>query len=214
MTEKARLKVEYVPTDSLVPYARNAKKHDVPGIVYSIEQTGFNDPVGVWENPETGELEIVEGHGRVLAAKRLKMAEVPIIRLDGLTDEQRRVYTHAHNQLTMVDGWEQDILDIDLAELGELFDLGKLGFSLPEPAAEVEPRPEVEFTEVLGEEHNYLVLTFDNAVDWINAQTVFGVKTVKNPSTRKDGKLSEKMATTGVGHVIDGAKAINAILGA
>lgn len=67
------LKVEYVKTDTLAPYAHNAKKHgdaDVDAICASIEQFGFDDPIGVWTNPE-GVTEIVEGHGRLMAAKKL-----------------------------------------------------------------------------------------------------------------------------------------------
>lgn len=76
-----------------------------------------------------------------------------------------------------------------------------------------EVKPEVDFTEILGEENNYIVLKFNTDVDWINAQTVFGIKPAKALSTRKDGKITDKMERVGTGRVIDGAEAINRILG-
>ena len=109
-----KLKVEYVPIDSIKPYKRNAKLHpdeQVEQICNSIRETGFNDPIGVWHG------ECVEGHGRILAAKKLGMKEVPIIRLDELTDEQRRAYALSHNRLTMNSGFDIELLDMELAEI-------------------------------------------------------------------------------------------------
>lgn len=120
-----RLKIEYVPLDSIKPYERNAKLHpdeQVEQICNSIRETGFNDPIGVWKN------EIVEGHGRLLAANKLGMKEVPIIRLDELTDEQRRAYALAHNRLTMNSDFDVALLDMELAEI-ETIDMELLGFS-------------------------------------------------------------------------------------
>ena len=126
--EAQSLEVEYEDTEALVPYARNAKVHtaeQVGQIVNSIREFGFNDPVAVWTNA-SGESEIVEGHGRVLAAKELGRGRVPVIHLDRMSDEQRRAYTHVHNQLTMATDWDFSTLDADLAELD--FDFEGLGF--------------------------------------------------------------------------------------
>ena len=76
----------------------------------------LTDNANVWRNGD-GAPEIVEGHGRVLAAKRLGMGQVPVIGLNHLSDEQRRAYTHVHNQLTMSTGWEPETLQLDLQEL-------------------------------------------------------------------------------------------------
>ncbi len=79
MRPMPELTVEDMPTDELTPYARNAKIHtseQVDQIAKSIEEFGFNDPIGVWDNPDGG-LEIVEGHGRVLAAKKIGLEYVP-----------------------------------------------------------------------------------------------------------------------------------------
>ena len=125
-----KLKVEYVPIDSIKPYKNNAKLHpdeQVEQICNSIRETGFNDPIGVWKN------EVCEGHGRLLAAKKLGMKEVPIIRLDELTDEQRRAYALAHNKLTMNSGFDIELLDMELAEI-ETIDMTLLGFDEKEEA--------------------------------------------------------------------------------
>ena len=127
MRPMPELAVEEVPTEELIPYANNAKIHtdeQIDQIAASIEEFGFNDPVAVWDGPEG--TEIVEGHGRVIAAKKLGLEKLPVIRLDHLTDDQRRAYTHVHNQLTMNTGWDFDKLEIDLEELD--FDFGGFGF--------------------------------------------------------------------------------------
>ena len=93
-----KLKIEYVPIDSIKPYKNNAKLHpkeQIEQIKKSIQQFGMDDPIGIWKD------EIVEGHGRIIACKELGYTEVPIIRLDHLTDEERKAYTLAHNKLTM-----------------------------------------------------------------------------------------------------------------
>ena len=87
--KKVKLEVEYVPIDSIKKYRNNAKLHpqeQIEQIKKSIEQFGMDDPIGIWKD------EIVEGHGRLIACKELGYAEVPIIRLDHLTDEERKEF--------------------------------------------------------------------------------------------------------------------------
>lgn len=125
-----KLSVEYVRTGSLVPYVRNAKVHteeQIRQIANSISEFSMCDPVGVWTD-HNGDLIIVEGHGRVLALEQLGIDECPIIRLDHLTDEQRRAYAHVHNQLTMNTGFDEDVLFEDLSELD--FNWDDLGFDV------------------------------------------------------------------------------------
>lgn len=120
------LKIEYVPIDSIKPYEKNAKLHpqeQVEQIKRSIRDNGMNDPIGVWHNT------VVEGHGRLLACKELGMTEVPVIRLDHMTDEQRREYAIIHNQTTMNSGWDFDIVDMELGELPD-FDAEFYGFDV------------------------------------------------------------------------------------
>ena len=135
--ESPEIKVFEVPTASLVPYANNAKEHSqlqVEQIANSIEEFGFNDPIAVWENAD-GEMEVVEGHGRVLAAQRLGMDKVPVFYLNHLSDEQRRAYTHVHNQTTLNSGFDPVKLDIDIKQLD--FDWESFGFEAPEPVGDV-----------------------------------------------------------------------------
>lgn len=123
-----KLKIEYVPIDSIKPYAGNAKLHpqeQIDQIKRSIEQMGFNDPIAIWKNGE-----VIEGHGRLIAAQQLGMDKVPIIRLDGLTDEQRRVYALIHNKITMNSGFDAEVLELELAQIGTI-DMESFNF-LPE----------------------------------------------------------------------------------
>lgn len=127
--------------DDLTPYVKNAKKHpksQVKHIANSIETFGMCDPIGIWGENNV----IVEGHGRVEACKMLGMSEVPCIRLDHLTDEQRRAYVHAHNK-TAESEWDFDILDEEFEDLSG-FDFEDFGFEFEEAeteAATTEKKP-------------------------------------------------------------------------
>lgn len=133
----AKLSVEYLPVGDLRPYERNAKKHprqQLDQIKRSIldmgngdPEKGFLDPIGIWGEQNI----IVEGHGRLLAAIELGMKTVPVIRLDQLTDEQRRQYTLIHNQTTMNSGFDIDIVNLELLEMPD-FDASFYGFDIPE----------------------------------------------------------------------------------
>jgi len=123
-----KLEIEYVDINSIKPYKNNAKLHpaeQIEQIKKSIEEFGMNDPIGIWNN------EIVEGHGRLIACKELKMEEVPVIRLDHLSDEERRAYILAHNKLTMNSDFDieilhqelENILDINMQDFGFLDEL-------------------------------------------------------------------------------------------
>lgn len=110
------LTIEYLPIKSLKPYERNTRKHtdyDVGEIAKSITECGFNDPIGVYGESLT----IVEGHGRLLAAKKLGMKEVPCIRLDHMTDDQRRKYAILHNKTAELSAFDFDNLAIELEDL-------------------------------------------------------------------------------------------------
>ena len=92
-------------------------------IVESIKEFGFNDPIGLWSDKNI----IVEGHGRLLAAKLLNMEYVPCIRLDHLTDEQRRGYALAHNKTAELSRWDDGMLDIELGDITDI-DMSLFGF--------------------------------------------------------------------------------------
>lgn len=136
------LKIEYVNPSQLKPYDKNTRKHadyDVAQIAKSIERYGFNDPIGVWSDQNL----IVEGHGRLLAAKKLKLKTVPIVRLDHLTDEQRREYAIAHNATAELSMWDFDALSVELPSL----DLSAFDFKAIEIQQETEQETEQEIYE-------------------------------------------------------------------
>ena len=136
-------RIEQRPLAALVPYARNARTHSaqqVQQIVDSVRAFGWTNPILI--DAEDG---IIAGHGRVLAAEQLGMDAVPCIRLDHLTDAQRRAYILADNQLALNAGWDDELLAMELRDLQvDDFDLGLIGFSddeLSELMARVDSAP-------------------------------------------------------------------------
>lgn len=127
---KAEVKVQQVSLASLMAYDGNAKKHDnrnVEAIANSIEEFGFRNPILAWHN-ENGIPEIVAGHGRAAAAKRLRMQTVPVVFVDDLSDAQRRMLTLADNQTTMMTGWDEAQLAQELDALSDVFSVEEFGF--------------------------------------------------------------------------------------
>lgn len=97
--------------DSLIPYARNARTHSdaqVAQIAASIREFGWTNPILV-----DGDNSIIAGHGRLLAARKLGMEQVPCIELAGLTETQRKAYILADNKLAMNAGWDEDMLRLE-----------------------------------------------------------------------------------------------------
>jgi DNA modification methylase len=120
-----------IPISSLRPYTRNARTHSkkqVHQIADSIKRFGFTNPVLISDDNE-----IVAGHGRVMAAKELKLSKVPVVRLSHLSAEERRAYVLADNKLALNAGWDTEILAIELQALIDIdFDVTLTGFSLAE----------------------------------------------------------------------------------
>ena len=120
-------KVERWPINKLVPYARNARTHSdeqVGQIAASIKEWGWTTPILV---DETGS--IIAGHGRTLAAQRLQMAEVPVMVAKGWSEAKKRAYVLADNKLALNAGWDNEMLALELGEIGEMgFDLELIGF--------------------------------------------------------------------------------------
>src|SRR5882757_5810589 len=127
-------RIERWPIGRLVPYARNARTHSdaqVGQIAASIREWGWTNPVLVDE-----EGTIIAGHGRVLAARKLRIADVPVMVAAGWTEAQKRAYTIADNKLTLNGDWDQELLGLEIGELEVLgFDLDLIGFSDDERAA-------------------------------------------------------------------------------
>lgn len=127
MAKDGELKIEILQTADLIPYGKNSRTHDefqIQQIAGSIREFGFTNPVLI-----DGENNIIAGHCRVMAAQKLGMENVPCIRLDHLTDTQRRAYVIADNKLGLNSGWDEEMLGLELADLRESdFDLSITGF--------------------------------------------------------------------------------------
>lgn len=190
--------------DELIPYINNPRKNDkaVDLVASSIKNFGFKVPIVI-----DGKNEIIAGHTRWKASKKLGLESVPCIVADDLTENQIKAFRLADNKVSEASQWDLEMLvgelisieDIDMLEFG----FKQNEFNLPDGRVD----GEVKFTEVLGEEHNYVVLYFDNAVDWLQAESLFDLKTVKGLHSREgfEGK--------GVGRVLNGSEAIKKIRG-
>lgn len=128
MKNKTAHKIEQIEVEKLIPYARNSRTHNdaqVAQIASSIKEFGFNNPVLVGSDND-----IIAGHGRVLAARKLELTNIPCIRLGHLTENQKKAYVIADNRIALNAGWDEEMLKIELADLKETeIDLSLLGFS-------------------------------------------------------------------------------------
>lgn len=126
-TKTDKRQIEYVATNKLTPYARNSRTHSpqqVKQIAASIKEFGFTNPVLIDESNG-----IIAGHGRVMAAEHLQLTEVPCIRLEYLTETQKKAYVIADNKLALNAGWDEEMLNLELHDLHAAdFDLGMIGF--------------------------------------------------------------------------------------
>ena len=127
----ASLQIEQRSIDVLIPYARNAKQHSdaqVAQIAASIREFGWGAPILV-----DGRNNVIAGHGRLLAARKLGLSEVPVVPLIHLTDTQRKALILADNKIGENATWDDELLALELAELQEAgFDLELTGFSAEE----------------------------------------------------------------------------------
>ena len=135
---KGAEKIEVIGIEKLIPYAKNSRTHSdeqVAQIAASIKEFGFNNPVLV----DKGDV-IIAGHGRVMAARKCGLTEVPCIRLGHLTETQRKAYIIADNKLALNAGWDNELLTIELNELlADDFALEILGFNPEELKALLDP---------------------------------------------------------------------------
>ena len=132
------IKIVMRKVGDLIPYVNNSRTHSddqVAQIAASIKEFGWTNPILVGEGNS-----IIAGHGRLMAARKLKMDEVPTIELDYLTDTQRKALIIADNKLALNSDWDLGLLSLELEELQKLdFDLGLTGFSEDELAKLLEP---------------------------------------------------------------------------
>lgn len=189
---------EFVDVNDLVPFKRNPKKHEIEDInliIKSIDRNGWGDPLLVC--PETKE--ILSGNGRLMAAKKMGIDKVPVVYApEGLTEKQKADLVIASNKLVEVSGYNDNLqLLIDMFELNpEDFGMQALENAVAETEYE---EPEMDFTEELFEEHNYVVLYFDNTVDWQTACEKFNIQNKKALDSRAG------YVRAGIGRVMKGA---------
>ena len=196
--------IKNIAVKDLIPYDKNTKKHDdvqINNVAESIKQYGFVQPIVIDKNNV-----VVIGHCRLLAAKKLKMADVPCVCVEDLTEEQVKALRIVDNKSNESD-WLNDILELELPDVDlSAFDFD---FGLDKKKDKEQIEGEVPFAEVLGEENNYIVLKFDNTVDWLQLESLFDLETVKAYSSRTDGKITKNMTRAGVGRVVNGADFLN-----
>ena len=116
--------------DLLIPYAKNARVHDeaqIAQIAGSIKEFGFNNPILI--DRDNG---IIAGHGRVMAARKLGLTEVPTILLDHLNETQRRAYILADNRIAINSTWDNEMLSLELMDIKDDVSLAMLGFNVDE----------------------------------------------------------------------------------
>ena len=128
MDRKTAVQIEHIKTECLIPYARNARTHTDPQvsqIAASIREFGFTNPVLLAKDRT-----IIAGHGRVLAARKLGLDEVPCLVLGHLSDAQAKALALADNRIPLNAGWDVDLLKLELADLKDAGqELALLGFS-------------------------------------------------------------------------------------
>ena len=120
-----QIRIEYMPVDALIPYERNAKRHpdeQVEHIANSIREFGFRQPIVV-----DADNVVVIGHGRLLAAQKLGLETVPVVRADDLSEAQIKALRLADNK-TNESGWDFTALDEELEKLADDFDMEDFGF--------------------------------------------------------------------------------------
>lgn len=119
--------IEHLPTETLTPYARNARTHSpeqIEQIAASIREFGFTNPILI-----DAKNEIIAGHGRVMAAQQLGIKTLPCIRLEHLTENQKRAYVIADNQIALNSGWDIKLLESELDAIKQIgYEIDILGF--------------------------------------------------------------------------------------
>lgn len=130
MSKKKEPAVELLDTDLLIPYVNNARTHpeeQVTQIASSIKEFGFNQPILI--DKDNG---VIAGHGRLMAAKKLEMEQVPCIRLEHLTEAQKKAYILADNRIALNSSWDFELLKMEVEDIQENFDLKDFGFNREE----------------------------------------------------------------------------------
>lgn len=162
-------KIEQLSVDALIPYSNNARTHSddqVTQIASSIKEFGFNNPILV--DKTNG---VIAGHGRLMAAKKLGMDTVPCIKLEHLTDAQRKAFILADNKIALNSGWDYELLKVEVENLSdEDFRLELLGFDVNELNTILGIEEEIKDDKEISDDgnRNLLLVEFDNEIELEN----------------------------------------------
>ena len=156
------MQIEQLKVGDLIPYVNNSRTHSneqVMQVASSIKEFGFTNPILI--DDDGG---IIAGHGRLMAAKKLGLVEVPCIRLGHLSEAQRKAYVIADNKLALNSEWDNDLLKIELMQLDSIdFDLNLTGFDLSELANIFDPvTEEIELKEQTYSETFNIIIECEN----------------------------------------------------
>lgn len=149
--------------EELIPYVNNSRTHSdeqVSQVAASIKEFGFTNPILI-----DGDNGIIAGHGRLMAAKKLGLKEVPTIELSHLTETQKKAYIIADNKLALNAGWDDELLRVEIEDLEiDGFDVGLLGFNADELAEISFDAEEIEEVDHFNESYNIAISCEDNVM--------------------------------------------------
>lgn len=200
--DKNTQQIIYKDIDSLISAEYNPRqlnKEQYNNIKDSLKRFGFVDPVIVNKNKDRKNI-IIGGHQRIKVAKDLKIDKIPCVEIDLTLDKEKELNIRLNKN---VGEWDFDIL-ANLFDIDELIEWGFKEDELVGKDTEEVIEPEIKITEELFESHNYIMLYFDNELDWQTAKDVFGLKIVK----RKNQRIGDK----GLGRVVKGKDVLKKIL--
>ena len=204
---KNKPQIEDLPVTSLVPYAKNSRTHSdeqVAQVAASIKEFGFTNPILV-----DGDNVLIAGHGRLLAAQRLGLNEVPCIRLSHLTESQKRAYVIADNKLAINAEWDEELLKLALIDLEESdLDVTLTGFNDLEldelMQAELETQElEQEDTELpkalqLTPRSEYCVIFTESIEEWEELKECLNLTPVRRGGYKKRSAFGDATGTQSV----------------
>lgn len=183
-------KAERWPVAKLIPYARNARKHgpsQIAELADLIREFGWTIPVLVDENGE-----IIAGHGRVLAAQLLELAEVPVIVARGWTAAQKRAYRLADNEVASHSTWNRELLRVELADLAaQAVDLTVLGFKTADAAADNSTVGELPQALQLEPAREYAVIMCADLDEWERLKVALNLKPVRRGGYKKGSPFDD-----------------------
>lgn len=194
----------------LIPYEKNPRKisdEAINAVAESIQEFGFKNPILIDKDNV-----IIAGHTRRLASLKLGLERVPCVVVDDLTPQQIKALRLADNKTNELADWDIGELKFELSDLLD-FDMERFGFGDEEEEKKGSEKVEGEtqFSEVLNEEHNYIVLYFDNDIDWLQATSLLDIPNVKALLTNRKGKDSKTFRRIGQARVMKGSEAIRKI---